>query len=284
MEPDDWIAEYKKLPERYNESVEKFRGFAEHMRTITDAEKAKAELPKAKAELAGLELRGALQKKGKALLRKAQALIDDAEAETRAAEAEMESTDEKALAEVKAKADPLAAAFKFREALAEAKAVAAISDKGKKEKQNLIKKYDWLISFKAQLTQDLGAHPYPGGIARKAGAPVAGQVADADEKNIVVKLANGTAQVAWTDASLEGLATLAKANFRTDLPADRLADRFWFLGVLEAFFGQPAEATQYFKKAVEKKPEYAAEWAGFPEVPGGPPVKDDKAEKKDDDK
>ncbi len=265
--PDTWIFDYRAIATAYEESYDKYKEFAEKIKNVGEPAKAKAEIPKLKEELTTLKLKGQLAKKGRSLMRKAEQDITDFEDEQKKAVMEMESSDAQVLAETKTKADPSTLEFKFKDAVIVAKGAQVITDKGKADKKGLVKRYDWLAGFKSTLTSDLGTYPYNGGVLRKAGVPVAGVVADADDKNLKVKVGAGEVLVPWTEASYEGLVAIARSMVRTDLPADRLADRLWYLGVYSEFSGKIPEASKYFDEAVKRKAEYADEWKLFPNVP-----------------
>jgi hypothetical protein len=189
-----------------------------------------------------------------------------ATAEEKQAEAEMQAADAKMLAEAKAATQTLTDQFKLKEAIAALKSVEMITEKGKSDKEALLKKLDWLDGFKAMLMQDIGTSGYPGGLARKTGLAIPGQVTDADDTNLILKIQSTTVKVPWVDASFESLYNMALSFLRADLPPDRLADRMWCLGVYCDLAGKPKLAAALFAEAIKKKPAYEPEWKLFPQA------------------
>jgi serine/threonine protein kinase/Leucine-rich repeat (LRR) protein len=180
---------------------------------------------------------------------------------------ELIAADKKTLAFAKLKADALAQQFKFKEAAALMKEAQLYTLTGKADQEALRKRMDWLADFKIQLTQDIGTAPYTGTLTRTSGLAVTGQASDADDTAVIVKSQGLTVPIPWNDLRFESLYNLAIFYLRADLPADRLADRLWALGVWCQFSGHAAQAGPLFAKAIERKPSYAEERKLFPNVP-----------------
>jgi hypothetical protein len=179
----------------------------------------------------------------------------------------MFASDEKTLNEAEEKLKPLIDEFKFDQARDEIAKATAITDKGKAKKKDLINKYEWLSGFKATVTQDVGTTAYPGGLERKNGGKVTGNVYDANETSLIVKTAAGNIPVPWNDVSVESLTALALSYIKPELPADRQGDRYWIIGTFSAVEGKKPEATKFFGQAIEKKGSYKKELKAFPDVP-----------------
>lgn len=266
-EPDMWINDYKTLAETYPKNFEQYRDFNEMTKTLTNPEKIKEQIPKLEQTLAALTLRGALAKKGKSTMRRLKQEVTEFEEAKAKEEADMFASDSDTLAEAEKTVKPLVAKYQFDEARESVSKTQVITDKGKAKKKDVINKYEWLSGFKSTLTGDVGTAPYNGSVARKVGVPVTGSVTDTNETGVVMKVGVATVTIPWNDVSLDSLIAIATAYCKADLPADRLGDRLWLIGVFAAVEGKMAEATKYFGKAIEKKPSYKAELKVFPEVP-----------------
>jgi serine/threonine protein kinase len=265
--PDAWINDYKALAEAYPKNFENYREFNDMTKTLTNPVKIKEQLPKLQQTLDGLTLRGALAKKGKSTIRRLKQEVADFEEAKAKEEAEMFASDADTLKEAEKKVQPLVAEYKFDDARDEVAKTAVITDQGKAKKKDVINKYDWLSGFKSTLTGDVGTAPWTGAVARKTGAPVTGSVTDTNETGVVMKVGAATVTIPWNDVSLDSLIAIALSFCKPDMPADRLGDRYWLIGVFSAVEGRLPDATKYFGMAIEKKPSYKAELRGFPEVP-----------------
>ncbi len=266
-DPDAWINDYKTLAETYPKNFEQYREFNEMTKTLTNPEKIKEQLPKLEQTLSALTLRGALAKKGKSTMRRLKQEVTDFEEAKAKEEADMFASDSDTLAEAEKTVKPLVAQFKFDDARDAIGKTQVITDKGKAKKKDVVNKYEWLSGFKSTITGDVGTAPYNGQVARKVGAPVTGTVTDTNDLGVVMKVGAATVTIPWNDVSLDSLIAIAVTYCKTDLPADRLGDRLWLIGVFAAVEGKMDEATKFFGKAIEKKPSYKAELKVFPEVP-----------------
>ncbi|HEV7404622.1 MAG TPA: protein kinase [Chthoniobacteraceae bacterium] len=266
-DPDTWVADYKTLAEAYPKNFENYREFNDMTKTLTNPEKIKDQLPKLEQTLAGLTLRGALAKKGKSTIRRLKQEVSDFEEAKAKEEADMFASDTDTLKEAEKAVIPLVAQYKFDEARASVEKVQVITDKGKAKKKDTVNKYEWLNSFKSTLTGDVGTAPYNGAVARKVGVPVTGSVTDTNDTGVVMKVGAATVTIPWNDVSIDSLIAIAQTYCKADLPADRLGDRLWLIGVFAAVEGKLPEATKYFGLAIAKKASYKVELKVFPEVP-----------------
>lgn len=264
---DAWVNDYKTLAETYPKNYEQFRDFNEMTKAMTNPVKIKDELPKLKATLEKLDLRGALAKKGKSTMRRLTQEVEEFEEAKAKEEADIYASDLESLKDGEKAVIPLVAQFKFDDARASVEKVSVIGDKGKAKKKDVVNKYEWLNGFKATLSGDVVTAPYNGTIARKAGVPVSGSVIDTNDLGLMVKSGAATITVPWTDVNLDTLIAMGTNYCKAELPADRLGDRLWLIGVFAAVEGKIPEATKYFGKAIEKNPKYKAELKVFPEVP-----------------
>ncbi|MHA3769943.1 protein kinase domain-containing protein [Verrucomicrobiota bacterium sgz303538] len=253
-----WVGDYKPIAISFLNDFTAFQRITQRATAATTPDQQKAALPELKEALASLKLKGGLTDKAEALVRKMETDVAAHEEETARARAEQEATDAKALNAAKAKANPLALQYRFNEAKAALASVSVTTEKGKRERDGLIKRAEWLSTFKTQLVRDLSALGYAAPILKKTGGQLPG-VNRATDTHVETKTPYGSLPVPWTDISYESVFTMARAFLRPDLPAQRQADRKWLLGVYAFFAGKATEGRALLTEASQLQPDYQAQ-------------------------
>ena len=183
--------------------------------------------------------------------------IKEYEEEMARLQTEMEAEDTKAMADLRPKVDQLCMEYKYPEAKALVTALVPALDRGKRAKDVLIKKIDWLIMFRSLLIQDITVVGYAGAFVKKNGAAIPGAVTGADDKSVSFKTPYGPVPMPWTEVSFDSIFAMGKAFIKPGLPPDRIADRQWCLGVYAFFVGKAAEGNALMAQAAKNKAEYA---------------------------
>jgi hypothetical protein len=180
---------------------------------------------------------------------------------------EDEALDARVLADAKARATPLAQQYRFGEARVALAAATVKSEKGKREKDTLMKRAEWLGQFKSQLIRDLSTVGYSAPIARKTGGQVPGTVSRATEAQLEIMTPHGILAFPWTDVASDSIFQMARSFIRPDSAPERIADRQWLLGVYALFAGKHAEGRALLAESSQTKSEYRDQVARFLESP-----------------
>ncbi len=126
----------------------------------------------------------------------------------------------------------------------------------KESQENLSKKAQWLVDWKAHFIEDLNRVGFTGAISDVGGLPYTG-IKHASEARLNLMMPHGSTELNWTRFSPATL--LAIANWLIGkLPAAEAADREWFSAIFANETGQPEPARFLANAAARAKPEYRA--------------------------
>lgn len=265
-QPYDWVAEYKPLASKYIADLAAFKKVAAGADAADDLKKQKQAMEDLQALKSGLQVPGRLPEKLAAIEAGLQKKIDAGEAEEKrradqlAKELDQET---KALAAAKAKYYALLPGYQYAEAR-DLIAQTRISDPALgDEKAGLLKKAQWLESFKETLIGDINATGYPLPVSKINSAPIEGGVHKATQTQIEIQTTYGMVDVLWTE--LPPAEILAMAGYFTGKASspDAVVDRQWLAGVFAMTAGMPKEGKTYLDMASQKKAEYHDDMALF---------------------
>jgi hypothetical protein len=250
-----WIGEYRPLAALYLSDLAAYETIAKNAKNAVTGEMKRAAAPELRTILNGMRSKGKLMESASALVSKMeQDLTAFSEQEDRL-RTEQEAADAKVLAQAQLKANFLALQFKFGEARVTLASAAVATEKGRREKDALMKREEWLSLFKAQLIKDLVTSGYPAPIQRRSGGQLP-SVSRANESHVEIKTPYGSLPVPWADIAPQSIVAMARAYLNPDLPAEHLANRKWLLGISALFAGMDAEGQALLAEAVQTKPEY----------------------------
>ncbi len=164
------------------------------------------------------------------------------------------ATDVKAMTEARKKRADLIDKFLFAEARQAILDPNLVTEKARDEQQLLAKKTSWLANYKAQLIEDLNAKGYTAPVKTKAGGPVAGAIAKADEQQLMLRSPRGLVPMSWSELSLESAYTMGASFILPDMAPDIVGFRKWHLGVFASFVGKEKESQTFLNEAAELRP------------------------------
>jgi hypothetical protein len=193
--------------------------------------------------------------------------VESEEAEIARRQAEVDAADEKTLTEAKAKLSALEQQFKFTDAEVVAAAIRVTGAKGKAEREALVKSADWLEKFKRSLILDIISIGYSAPLVKRNGTQLPGGAHRANDEQIEVITPFGSLSAPWTDISFESVFAMGQAFLKASVPADRLADRQWDLGVFAFHAGKPREGRDLLLQASQAKEEYRDNLKLFIDLP-----------------
>ncbi len=270
--PFAWVADYKEIAGRFSDELARYSLIQDQLKAANGAKKVdeqKGALVKLKEAAEKLELPGALKEKAGAAVAEFETQLAARESGEAQDRAEREAADALSLAEVKTKANALSLQYKFAEAKALLAPLQTRSSKGKRSKDALVKKTEWLGQFKATLIQDINGGGYAAPVAKKSGAPLPGGVQRASEAGVESRTPYGTVPAAWIDLAPDSVLAMARSFFRPGTPPDRLADRKWLLAAYCYFVGKAPEGRALATEAAQEKPTYLEQIAIFTDPNSG---------------
>ncbi len=251
-----WISTYKPLSSPYLAEINAYRTAAEATRAAGTLESRKQALGVVKGARVQCKLASQFPAKLEAFENDLEQKITAEETARAVRLAAIEAADARTLSDAKTK---IAAQWQqFRPADAEivARAVQVTGEKGRAEREALLKKMGWLAKFKTTLIGDLNTIGYAAAVPKKNGSQLPGPVRRASESQVETIIPFGSVTASWTDLSPDGVIAMGKSFLRTGLPADVLADRQWQLGVYAFHSGKTREGRDLLILASQAKPEY----------------------------
>jgi hypothetical protein len=265
-----WVSDYKPLASPYLVEINAFRGATETARAASNLEARRRALQIVQDTRKQLRLTGSFPAKLDALAKGLQQKIAAEEEEAARQMSATEAADAQALAEARAKIEPLRSQFRPAEALLIARAVQVAGEKSQRELAAMVKRFEWLAKFKATLIGDLNAAGYPAAVTKKSGAQVPGPIRKASETQIETVTPFGSLPTAWTELPPESILAMGKSFLRPELPPDTLADRQWLLGVYAIQAGRLPDGQQLLVQASQTKEEYRESLSLFLESADAP--------------
>jgi len=251
-----WVSDYKPLASPYLVEINAFRGASETARAASNLEARRRALQIVQDTRKQLRLPGSFPAKLDVIAKGLQQKIAAEETEAARQMSATEAADAQALADARAKIEPLRAQFRPAEALAIARAVQVAGEKSQREQAAMVKRFEWLAQFKATLIGDLNSAGYPAAVTKKSGAQVPGPIRKASETQIETVTPFGSLPTLWTELPPESILAMGKSFLRPELPPDTLADRQWLLGVYAIQAGRLPEGQQLLVQASQTKEEY----------------------------
>ena len=245
---DEWVAEYKDIAKGFVDDLGAWRTANEAFTAAKDAPEKQAEalatIKAARERLTTKQFTGDLAKLETTLTE----TIANMKAEQAKMMSEREVADVALLAELKKKTDALCGEIHFTEALKAALEAKVETPKRKAELEVLQKRMGWLARFKRNVILDLAALGYRGGVTKRDGKPVPGEVRAADEMQV--------ATVPWSEVSPDWLVKVATAFIDANSRLDYKSDRQFDLGVFLLQQGRTKDADEWMTKAGDIKYEY----------------------------
>jgi len=254
-EPEE-ISALKSIAVDYVADYTKWREVVDGLKSATSIEERKTALEKGKAAREGLRSKGKFLEFYTAALAELEKEVTSQDEEQARKIAEQDAGDTQLLADAKTKATHLAKQMKFGDARTIIAGVKVNGEKGRRERDALAKRYEWLARFKSILINDLNGGGYVGPMTRKTGATLSGGVSKADETQVFNRTPYGAVPVNWTDLMPEALYAMASTFIRPGMPPDAAADRKWLLGVYAYFINRPREGRTLVTEASLGKAEY----------------------------
>ncbi len=267
--PHDWIANYKPVARRYLQDYRAYRAALDAVGPSGRPKDLNLALSRIRDAKMNLSMRGRLATELDAIEKRLRSdgtlATATAVASTTAATPEPPKPKpvdkakdaegfQKLLASYRAKV-PL---YQFAGVSAEANAFVPGDPDSKRLADAVRKKAAWLAEFKSRLIGDLGAKGYAKPLLRSSGAPLPGNLTQASEAEIRIKLPYGVAPVAWNELALRSVLDMAK-EFNAKSPAGEQARRQWLLGVFAYEMGQTDEGRKLLLDASQKSDEFREE-------------------------
>jgi hypothetical protein len=240
-----------------------YRPANEALTAATSIEDQAAALEKAREARGKMKLNTKLSKALDTKIAELSPKVESVMAEKAKMSAEEQAFDGKVLPEVKKRRTELLAKYQFEAAKQVVSDPNFRTEKAKDEQALLVKKAAWLANFKSQLLEDLNAKGYAKPLNSKAGAPIAGGVAKADEQQLLVNSPRGLVPVPWGDVAPESVFEMGQSFIAPDLPPAISAFRKWHLGVFASYAGKNAESQALLKEAAELRSIFAEELPVF---------------------
>lgn len=220
-------------------------------------------LEKAKEARGKMKLNTKLSKELDAKIAELSPKVASVMAEKAKMSADEQAYDDKNLPEAKKKRTELMAKYQFEAAKQVISEPNFKTEKAKDEQALLIKKASWLANFKSQLIEDLNAKGYSKPINSKAGAPIPGTVAKADDQALLINTARGPVPVPWAEVAQDSVLVMAQSFIAPDMPPAISAFRKWHLGVFASYAGKNTESQALLKEAAELRSIFAEELPVF---------------------
>lgn len=260
-----WIAAYKPIAATHAANLTALHALAESAKSGGDVDALEKAVATAKATREKVSQPGKFTEKiaeVEADLAKQLAAVKEAKAMK---DAEVDAAEAKQLADTLTTITTSYAAFRFSEASRLLAGLTLTNDKRKEERDQWLKRTEWLSRFKATLASDINRVGYSQPLRRKNGTPVQFGLRQANDETTTMVTPYGNVPVPWTDLSAESLTIMAQAFLRA-APPDTAADRQWQLGVFLYAFAKKTEALVMLHQAAEAKTDYQPYLALFPDT------------------
>ena len=254
--PYEWIGDYKKLSDEFTEAYTTYHGVMQALEAADSPRKKKAALTAAQEALEKIRTKGELAKRLEETTQKVAEEMSTAEKEESARRAEEEAADAKAMKAVATEVKPLFQQFKFAEARAAAKAVSPVGKKALREVALLVKKCDWLATFKANLIADINGGGSKVPVVRRNKTIMPGFATRANDLGIEVRTEFGGAPALWTDLAPTTILTMSRAFIKPGMAPEMMAERQFLAGVFAQTAKLDKEARELLDAAVLAKPDY----------------------------
>ena len=265
---DAWIADYKPIANTYIADYAAYRRATEAVKDAgDDPAKQKDALLNVQDANRKLKLRGRMSEKLAEVEKELADGIAEREAEAAKKMADQESADAAALAAAKVKVEPLLAQYRYAEAQAALAALRVTGDAAKAERDKLLKRAEWLATFKATLIRDIVTTGYAAPLIKTNRQQIPGGVRRANEQQAEVVTPYGSFAVPWTEIAPECIYAMAQSFIRAGLKLEQTADRQWQLGVFTCQIGRSREGQALLNDAALAKEEYKEHLPMFTTTP-----------------
>jgi predicted RNA-binding Zn-ribbon protein involved in translation (DUF1610 family) len=245
---DEWVTDYRVIAEGFVSDRAEWKTADEAYTSAKDApDKQSAALMAVKGARARLRSKQFTEELTK-METDLTAKVEAREAEQAKMRAAQEAGDRALIADLKKKTDELCLTSRFAEAYAAVGGAQVVNEAPKEELKLLQKRMYSLVRFQRNLAADLAAAGYRGGITKRDGKVVPGEVRRATETQIET--------VPWTDVSIEWLTKVASGFIDATERLDYKSDRQFDLGILLLQNGKKEEADTWMTKAGDIKWEY----------------------------
>ena len=258
-QPYDWITGYKPLAGKYTADLAAFKKASAAADAANDLKKEKQAMDDLETLKKGLQVQGRLPEKLALVEADLQKKIDAAEAEEkRRADqiAQQFDQESKVLTAAKAKYNALLPVYQYAEAL-DAIAQAQITDPvlgG--ERDNLLKKAQWLSQFKETIIADINAIGYPLPVAKINSAPIEGGVTKATQTLVEIQTKYGPVEVLWTEMPPAEILAISEYFTGKATTHEAVIERQWLSGVFAMTAGLSKDGKALLDNAAQMKPAY----------------------------
>ena len=265
-EPNDWIAEYNPLADKYTADYAGYKKVAAEIAVAGNLAKEKEAMDDLHALNGRLQIPGRLPEKLVVIEADLQKKITAAEAEEKrhaeqlALQREQET---KALAAAKEKYNSLLPGYQFAEAQDVIEKTEIKDPTVAIEKTSLLKKAQWLAKFKETLIADINTTGYPLAGSKGNSAPIEGGVFKATQTQIEIQTKYGPLDVLWTELPPSEILTLAGYFTGKTTSPEMVVNRQWLAGVFAITAGLPKEGKTFLEMASQTKPEYREQMSLF---------------------
>ena len=268
---DAWIADYKAIANTYIADFAAYRRATEAVKDAgSDPAKQRDALLNVQDANRKLKLRGRMSEKLASVEKELADELATRDAEAAKMMAEQEAADAAALAAAKAKVEALLPQYRYAEANAALTALKLTGDAPKAELDKLLRRTEWLASFKASLIKDIVTTGYAAPLIKKNGQQIPGGVRRANEQQAEVVTPYGSFAVPWTEIAPECIYAMARSFIRAGLRLEQTADRQWQLGVFTCQIGRSREGEALLNDAAIAKEEYKQHLPLFITTPEAP--------------
>ncbi len=255
--PFEWIAEYKPIAQKYADDYKTYKNVSDKMNAArTPAERAAA--LKAVQDLrSGPSLRGKMNDRLIDMERELQKKISDASISDNKRLSEQHERDVKTMESARVKIAEARLQYDFESARKVIEGSVVEDPDLKEERAVLLKKSEWLTSFKNQLIRDVNTTGYPAVLQKKNGFRLEGGVRRASAKQVEMTTPYGSVPVLWSDLTPSTL--LAMGNyFATKAAAspEQAAERTWLCGVFAFESGMLEVGRTLVVQASQTRTEY----------------------------
>jgi hypothetical protein len=254
--PHAWIGDYKELAAQYISDFTEYRSLTDLVKDTTTLAAQKKALEEMKATRSRLKLQGALANALDGKIKELEETVAKQEEEQSRVTREQDAADAKVFSAILPKANALSALYRFTEARAVVEGAKPTGEKGRREREALLKKMEWLAKFKSLLMRDINAGAFPQPITKRNGMVIPGGVSRATEQQVEVKTPYGSVPVPWPDLAIETIIAMAQSYIRPSLPEELAGDRKWLLGVFSFHAKKLREGRTLLAEAAQLRPEY----------------------------
>ena len=256
--PFAWIKDYKAIAQKYLDDCRLYVAWKAQPKTAGNASELKISLANLREIQKKLQIRGALADQLQVEEKQVASQLSDREK----SENEIKERQRRELIEKESPGwKAMLAAYRQKVGVYDfvgahdAIAKAQFSEPSLKESQeNLAKKAQWLVDWKAHFIEDLNRVGFSGAISDIGGLQYTG-IQRASASRLSAKLPFGATELDWVKFSPKTLLAIANTLLKKAPPAE-VADRDWLSAVFASETGQPEPARFLAKAAADAKPEY----------------------------